>query len=236
MDFSSQKKCWIFTLLFCLVVSVSACSGRAGTTAPTPVPVLPAVKLTPIAHPTESDPTTAIFNALQGMDARANRKQSSTSYPSGLVMNITDEYAPPDRHHITGEGLEMILAGGRVFYKGSSGWVETTSAAANAIIAPDLLYQLKRNISLAQFTGAEKTNDAPMWQYTYLNTLRVGDRTQVSRTSLWVGQSDSLPYRMEILNEVPQSTSSTRNVTGGTAITTVTIAYDASIKIESPLP
>ncbi len=219
-------------------------SAPSPTAAPTQAPTVAPTQPAPTAMPTQApvtagNPLDVIMNAqLAQLKVKAFRARTTITDANGTAITNTVEYVPPDRAHlIQSNGMEtIVIKGVGTYVKRGGTWALSPIDLSSSLFAqfdPKALEDLRNQIISQQVTlvGPDLLNGKPMLVYQY-NTLVKGigpGGSDIKGTSkLWVGATDGLPYRQEMVQD-------SVTTQGGKTNTVSTYEYDPSITIEKPI-
>lgn len=245
--------------LVCLIILGLMTSCQSQDTNSTGAVVIPTVPLnTP--EPTDSPlpsatPTLAptpgvdeihmrIVNALLALYTQPNRMDVTTILGDSQTRTNVIEFVPPDRKRLIDldEGVEYIVVGEKVYSKTktSGEWKETQIPASTFMGDQEVTAQMiSETISDEQWLRKDTLNGKAVIVYDYKSTTMSNDIELHSRTELWVGENDGLPYKMVIDGEILAA--STDPNTGESklqavkALTTTLVDFNLTINIEQPV-
>jgi hypothetical protein len=214
----------------------TATTAAAPTATTAPKPVATATPAAPQA-PAGNTPD-VIANAQRAMiKQKAVRMTTSVTLPTGQAVVNLVEYLPPDRVRMSNNGTETIAI------RGKGAWRKTATGAWQVVPGGDTLVDTlmiafdpsnidttMANVQVESFKslGADVVDGKPMRVYQYATSMKAGDTTTSSVAKVWIGLTDSLPYKIE--SDIAGDASS---AAGGKV--QIVYAYDPSIKIEPPM-
>ena len=83
------------------------------------------------------------------------------------------------------------------------------------------------DVTSFKFVGAELLDGRPTWVYDYDTTMKMGDTTLISKSRIWIGVADKLPYKTTV-------ESNSVLTPGGQTKQTQIYSYPSETKIEAP--
>jgi hypothetical protein len=232
------KQSLMFVVLSVAVMFMLACtcgglsippdlSGGKATSAPstgktTPVPSTgkgtPAPAATKPSAALPGDAKGAVVQAATNLKNLKSYRMKMVTEQDGKATTMVMEAVPPNKIHMTGDAVEMIVIGDDIYTKMGNTWNKTTNPGTAAQYAKS--YATQDTIVSARKEGSEAVSGVACDKYVY--TAKVGDNPPMDIT-VWIGVKDGLPYKI---------------VTKPNATTTTTqTLYDvnADIKIEPPV-
>jgi hypothetical protein len=226
----------LLLLLACLTLSIPLAACAAANAEKN---TLPSAEGTPSAEEARG----VIIHAIFLLNTMPNRLTNTTVTADGQTHQSIIETIPPDRKSITGDGTEIIVAGGKVYLKSSetAPW-QLIDVPASTYLGdmPPTEEAVGATVEGGEFVRSDTLDGREMGVFHYASTSVVGGVSLHNQTDLWVGQEDGLPYKMVIDGEtlavsVDPATGENKAM-AAKALSTVLIAFDSSQQIEAPLP
>ncbi len=248
--------CSLLALAGCGASSANPPSATTASTGVAPSGSQPTSVMTTTGAPAASTPTSAaqptsaaavpsgkpndvILNSQRALlNVKAYRTRMTSTLASGRSSTTLIEFIQPDRVHMTlGSGVEYIAIKSQGTWQKVNGvWSKSASDMGDTIFAfrdPKVIEELEKSIVVeqAKFIGPDLLDGKPMFVYQYGTALKgagAGGSDLTGTYKLWVGVTDSLPYKLE--------GESDSVLTKGEKTKILTIyEYDPNIKIEKPI-
>jgi len=224
----------LFSTLACLLIALafSACGKPAST-----------VASNSSSTPSAAQARQAIIHALLALNTQPNRLDVTTVDSAGISHPSVIEFLPPDKKHITAEGTDLIIAGGKVYLQSSSSapWQEMEVPASTYLGNPPVTEEaMGKYVENSEFLRAEVLNGRSMFVFHYSSSSVSNGVTLHSQVDLWVDPVDGLPYKMitegETLKVSLNPSTGQNEASAEKALSTCLISFPAHLTIESPLP
>ena len=249
-----MRRSFLFGMMFLLGLIVLTACGTASTpiltltsVPPTAVPPSPMPEVipssTPIPLPTSttapslSELRSTIVAAVSALKDKSHRQSSETVLSDGNSHHTVVEYVVPDRYHIVADlTTEIVIVEQKVYIKQNEDGVwRESQIPVTSFIDPDFAKRLEESIADIRFIGADSLDGKPMWVYQYRSKTKIGEAESTLQTKLWIGETDTLPYKMAVDGETAAIDLSTGKVTSVKSIETILFEYDSTIKIDAPI-
>jgi hypothetical protein len=244
------KNMTLFVILALMVWLLAACNGsepaapaataessasNAVQTAPQASEAGEAAAEQPPAAPLNSDPKTAILQAMRAQLQAGPYRNKTTITSADSVQEMTGEIIPPDRMHVAMKmgdiATEMIYIGDKVWSKqGDEGWQESQrmGAASGGLVDESMIADSEKTITEAAYVGPETVDGVAALLYTYTsdqNKSAIMPIDSVIQIKMWINAATGLIIRLEMEDETMGMKSKTVQV----------VEYDPAITIEPPV-
>ncbi len=224
-----------------LAFGMAACGSKnpIDNTAPTGDANPPAETQSVVATPDIPTPEPGalrdiILNSFTAQDSISWRYNSTTKLVNGETHTTLVEYQAPHRYHIVSDGRGgLIIVDQKVYMLADEKWSLAEIPIEN-IIDPDATRRLENSISNITYLGAEYLNEKAMLVCKYQAKQKSGDSESTIDVTIWIGNDDHLPYKMNIIGQTLAIDGQTGEVKGVDSTSTVLYEYDPSISIEAP--
>jgi hypothetical protein len=232
-----------FFLVGCatLVLGLAACGSKnpVDQTASTEAAISPAETQAIVATPNIPTPETGalraiILDSFTAQDSLSWRYNSTTTLANSEIHTTLVEYQAPHRYHIVSDGRGgLIIVDEKVYMQADEKWTLADIPIEN-IIDPDATKRLESTISNITYLGAEFLDEKAMLVCRYQAKQKSGDSESNIDVTIWIGNDDGLPYKMNIIGQTLAIDGQTGEVKGVDSTSTVLYEYDPSISIEAP--
>ena len=192
----------------------------------------PAPTVTPAPTPadSQSDMRAYVLAALHSLSELPHRLESKIVFTDGTTVITTIEYAPPGNKHLFYPDGEMIVVDNKVYNRAKGEEWRESPMDATQISYPDMGIG---NLDDIQFLGQEDLDGTPSLIYEASVFDETTDATSVM--TFWIGQHDSLLYKVVNDGQVGSLDADTGNMKIVEAVSTNTFSYDPSIEITAPI-
>ncbi len=238
----NQKRFLLIVGCFITILWFTACTAQnpAANTASPVVPTSTLITLTGTSIPSIPAPDTEalrsiILESFEAQDTISWRYNSTTILANGETHTTLVEYQPPHRYHIVSDSKGgLIIFDEKVYTLQTDQWV-LAEIPIESIIDPEATRRLENTISDIVYLGSEYLNEKAMLVCAYKSQQKTGDSETTIEVTLWIGNEDRLPYKMNVKGQSLAIDGQTGEVKGVDSTSTVLYEYDSSIVIESPL-
>ncbi len=239
-------------------ITISLIAACGGNSTPSAAPAVPTTSNAPTQAPLTNkptdvpvattapakapEPTKVAAPALPTGDAKAaivaaQKKSITQPYRTKTTVQssngnteINGEFVPPNKFHVMTKSAfdgrdtttEMIVVENTMWMRlNGNAWTKTPAAKATLdALQNSITDEMAGAISDAKLVGADVINGTPTFLYSY----KLDWKGVKSSNKVWIGAANGLPLKQEIAGEFANVKS----------LTTQTIEYDSSIKIEAP--
>jgi hypothetical protein len=214
-----MKKFVLFACLL-LALTVTACGNNASKST--------ASKEKASSKTTQSSAESKKTNPLDQLSkafGKMGKVKSFRAKTTSNGMDITMEFASPDRFHMIAGQTETYLIGGTFYMKLGDQWQKMEAPQGSDFGVVDVK-ELQGDFDAAidkKYIGAEDLDGSPTLIYEYTVTVKKPNPC-TSTSKIWVGVADGLPRRIESSTKID-----------GTTVSVVTDYYDYNkVSIEPP--
>jgi hypothetical protein len=175
-----------------------------------------------------------ILDSFNAQDNFSWRYNSTTTLANGETHTTLVEYQAPHRYHIVSDGKGgLIIYDEKVYMLQDDQW-SVADIPIDNIIDPDATERLENTITNITYLGAEYLDGKAMLVCRYQAQQKSGTSESPIDVTIWIGNDDQLPYKMNIIGQTLAIDGQTGEVKGIDSTSTVLYAYDPTISIESP--
>lgn len=175
-----------------------------------------------------------ILDSFTAQDKLPWRYNSTTVLANGETHTTLVEYQPSHRYHIVSDSNGgLIIYDDKVYMLQNALWT-LTDIPLDSIIDPDATERLENTITDITYQGAQFLNDKAMLICHYKAQQKTGSSESTIEVTIWIGNDDRLPYKMDIVGQTLAIDGQTGEVKGVDSTSTVLYEYDPSIEITAP--
>lgn len=221
--------CILMILCFAACIgSKSADNADSSTADPTPV------NTPDIPVPEPGTLRSIILDSFNAQDKLPWRYNSTTVLTNGETHTTQVEYQPSHRYHIVSDSQGgLIIFDDKVYMMQNAQWT-VADIPIDSIIDPDATERLENTISDITYQGAQYLKDKAMLVCRYKAQQKTGSSESTIEVTIWIGNDDRLPYKMDIVGQTLAIDGQTGEVKGIDSTSTVVYEYDPSIEIAAP--
>jgi len=175
-----------------------------------------------------------ILDSFDAQDKTPWRYNSTTVLANGETHTTVVEYQPTRRYHIVSDSQGgLIIFEDKVYMLQNGEWM-LADILLESIIDPEATQRLENTISDITYQGAQFLNDKAMLVCKYQAKQKTGNSESTIEVTIWIGNDDRLPYKMDIAGQTLAIDGQTGEVKGVDSTSSVFYEYDPSIEISAP--